>query len=474
MGSKAAVENDVSWEADQARYFSSLQCPNCFSGSLSAQHDSGAITCTNCGTDYPLIAAGSRYIPFLFSQVATAIHGWSARLNGFRRKNDQETEALRLTLNDKRISKLTRNRVKLLLKAKQRYAEQIATRLQFFSENNFSADISANAQLAQNQGVDSYINNLFRDWCWENGENEQLLQTVAKVLPQSSFDAGVVLTMGAGASRFSYDFHRHWDAEYSVLLDINPLLLTIAGNIIDGETVAMYEFPVAPLSIHDYAVLQECKMPSAAGQAHPSQFDCILGDVSNVPFEDKSFDTILTPWLIDIIPMDLREFIPHINRLLKPGGTWINTGSLAFFHKNECWNYSEDEVIDLLKKFGFEIEGVQREEIEYLHSPHSAHGRTETVLSFSARKKFDSVAAKPHVYLPEWITNDHYAIPQLNELMAASSKHLLQAQVLSAIDGVRSIREIGCLLAKQYDMSEQNASAAVRQILIDNYKEFLT
>jgi|TARA_B110000238_G_C16057470_1_gene408915 hypothetical protein len=49
-----------------------------------------------------------------------------------------------------------------------------------------------------------------------------------------------------------------------------------------------------------------------------------------------------------------------------------------------------------------------------------------------------------------------------------SSKHLLQAQVLSAIDGERSIINIAELLAKQYDMSQDSAIAAVRQILIDN------
>ena len=472
MGSKAALQLDASGEAEQPRYFSRLQCPNCFSDALTANSESTAIICSKCATSYPLIAAGNSSIPFLFAQVKSALHGWSARLNGFLHKNNSALESLRTALEDKKMSKLTRKRVKLLLRAKEQYAAQINSRLQFFSENYCSPEISGNVQLAQNQGVDSYLNNIFRDWCWENGENEQLLQALADVLP-TSFKAGEVLTMGAGASRLSFDFHQHCDAEYSVLLDINPLLLSVARQIIDGEPVSLYEFPVAPSSLENNAILQKCKLPDTCEQSQADQFDCILGDASNVPFADKTFDTILTPWLIDIIPMDLREFIPHVNRLLKTGGIWINTGSLAFFHKNESWNYSENELIDLLKKYGFEVECVQRKEIQYLCSPHSSHGRVEHVFSFSARKKFDSVVAKPHIYLPDWITDDTRAIPQLNELVAASSKHLLQAQVLSAIDGVRSIREIGGLLAKQYDMSEENASAAVRQILIDNFKDYI-
>ncbi len=472
MGSKAALQLDASGEAEQARYFSRLRCPNCSSNALTANSESTAIICSNCSTSYPLITVGKRAIPFLFAHVESVLHGWTARLNGFLQKNHATLESLRNTLADKKMSKLTRQRVKLLLKAKEQYAVQITSRLPFFSENHCTQNISGNIQLAQNQGVDSYLNNIFRDWCWENGENEQLLQALADVLP-ASFKAGEVLTMGAGASRLSFDFHHCWNADYSVLLDINPLLLTTARQIIDGETVSLYEFPVAPSSLENNAVLQKCKLPEACEQTQADQFECILGDASNVPFADKTFDTILTPWLIDIIPMDLREFIPHVNRLLKTGGVWANTGSLAFFHKNESWNYSENELIDLLKKYGFEVEHAQRKEIQYLHSPHSSHGRIENVFSFSARKKFDSVIAKPHIYLPDWITDDTRAIPQLNELVAASSKHLLQAQVLAAIDGVRCIREIGGLLAKQYDMSEENASAAVRQILIDNYKDYI-
>ena len=472
MGSKAALQLDASGGAEQARYFSRLRCPNCSSNALTANSESTAIICSNCATSYPLIAVGDRSIPFLFAHVESALHGWTARLNGFLQKNNSTLESLRKALEDKKLSKLTCQRVKLLLKAKEQFAVQITSRLKFFSDNHIRRDISGSVQLAQNQGVDSYLNNIFRDWCWENGENEQLLQAITDVLP-ASFKAGDVLTMGAGASRLSFDFHQRWNANYSVLLDINPLLLTTARQIIDGETVNLYEFPVAPSSLENNAILQKCKLPDTDTQTQADQFDCILGDVSNVPFTDKTFDTILTPWLIDIIPMDLREFIPHVNRLLKTGGVWVNTGSLAFFHKNESWNYSENELIDLLKKYGFEVEQTQRKQIQYLHSPHSSHGRMENIFSFSARKKFDTVVAKPHRYLPEWITDDTQAIPQLDELVAASSKHLLQAQVLSAIDGVRCIREIGGMLARQYDMSEETASAAVRQILIDNFKDYI-
>ncbi len=454
-------------------YYAWLQCPACKSDSLSKSELSQIIECKKCGSGFPVVPNGNSSIPFLFSPVTTAFEGWIARLNGFNQTISHQINELARALRDKRISKLSCQRIKSQLNAKKVFKTQINSQLQFFASNELSQYESVNGSLAKNQGIDSYINNIFRDWAWDNGENEELIQAIGDVYADQVGDAGNVLTIGAGASRFSFDFHYAYNANHSLLLDINPFLLLSANRIINRKTISLYEFPVAPASIKDYAVLQQCKIPEKNDNHQSENFSFILADAANIPFTENTFDTILTPWLIDILPFDLREFIPHVNRVLKKGGVWINSGTLAFFHKNEDWNYSEEEVIDLLGKYGFEVICTKRRKISYMHSPHSTHGRIETIFSFSARKKFNSVPAKPHQYLPSWITNSSLAIPQKQELIAVSSKYLLQAQVLSAIDGSRSIDEIGTLLAKQYGMSEESATAAVRQILTDNYQRHI-
>jgi len=62
------------------------------------------------------------------------------------------------------------------------------------------------------------------------------------------------------------------------------------------------------------------------------EFHFVLADVLRAPFADHAFDTVVTPWLIDIVSDDLPVFAARINRLLKPGGRWLNFGSLAFDH----------------------------------------------------------------------------------------------------------------------------------------------
>ena len=45
-------------------------------------------------------------------------------------------------------------------------------------------------------------------------------------------------------------------------------------------------------------------------------FHLVLGDALRAPFPDGSFDTVVTPWLIDIITDDLPVLAARINNLL--------------------------------------------------------------------------------------------------------------------------------------------------------------
>lgn len=460
MGTQA---NNIS-EVTDNNVGSLLRCPRCESEALFEDQERSLIICPDCQQAYPLLTFGHCKIPFIFSNVSIAIHDWCARINGFNKKINQEINLLTEAYKDKSTSRLTKERIKNTLNAKKSYQSQILEHLNCFDGLEIVPSVFESTKIAKNQGVDSYINNVFRDWCWENGENEEMLSALESVI-QKDFNAGVCATLGAGASRLSYDFHNAYSADHSVLIDINPILLGSAKRILNNEKIKLTEFPIAPFRSEDFSVEQTCRNNN---QYDNSEFTFLLADGLNAPIKYKIFDTVLTPWFIDIVPIDFKQLIPHINRLLKVGGTWLNTGSLAFFHKNQSWNYSQEEISDLLKKFGFCDIEVNRKKINYLASPHSSHGRVENVFSFSAKKKFDCVSMKPFKYLPDWIENINLAVPQQETMLTVSSNYLLQAQVISAIDGQRSIAEIGDLLAKQYGMPHDQASAAVRQILLDN------
>lgn len=444
-----------------------LRCPSCLHSGLKLSNNH--IHCQHCNIDYPHVGLDQKKYPFLFADINSVWQGWAARLNGFNQQLSKKTGLLEKGLLDKKNSKLSIDRIKKMIRVTRIYQSQINSLLSSFAECDFDQAVNTSQSLAKNQGVDSYINNIYRDWCWNNGENEEMLSALNSVIIDENFSPGKVLALGAGASRLLVDFQKQYDIDHCVLLDINPLLLNVASHIVNGGEVDLFEFPTAPTSINDYAVMHTCKLPDNYSADQENIFEFILADATNIPFADKSFDTILTPWLIDILPINFRDFIPHINRLLPVGGYWLNTGSLAFFHHDEAMNYSQEEVLDLLKKYGFEVVASNRRKINYLHSPNSAHGRIEHVFNFCVRKKHDCVPANLFKYLPEWIVDTSFVIPKSDNLLITSSKHLLQAQVLSAIDGIRSGDDITKLIAKEYGMSAESANMAVRQILIDNY-----
>ncbi len=80
------------------------------------------------------------------------------------------------------------------------------------------------------------------------------------------------------------------DCASTVALDFNPLLLLVAKAVSQGERLTMYEFPIAPKSLEDDAVLRTLSAPNVAGEG----FEFVLGDALRPPFaSDRSTRSLL-------------------------------------------------------------------------------------------------------------------------------------------------------------------------------------
>lgn len=450
-----------------------LACPSCGSGSVAYSERSIVVTCSRCNLRFPVLYSGNVQIPWLFDEPTTAQLEWKARYHGFLHENSLELERLRKARSAPNGNKVRRQRVARLVQAREQHRCQVSNILAPLNLDgiDWPADAAGllHGKLPRSQGLSSYADNVFRDWAWDNGENEALLAAVEKVLgTDSATKLGSVLTLGAGACRFPYDLHRRYSPTRSVVVDLNPLLLLIGSEIIQGGEVTLYEFPIAPINANSFAVQQALSAPVPLDD---DAFHFVLADATKPPFAAGSFDTVVTPWLIDIIPQDLRTFIPQVNRCLKKGGTWINTGSLAFFHKDETWRYSEEEVLDLLGENGFEVTAAERSTVPYMQSPHSASGRSEKVFSFAARKLRDVSVPGPRDYLPDWVLDTSMPVPASTETAISSSHHLLKAQVFATIDGKRTVKQISRILARQYGLGKRETVNAVRRILIEAWEK---
>lgn len=455
-----------------AGFLARLCCPNCDSSEVLELRLSIALRCPDCATEYPLYASGDAYIPWLFSNPDTARLEWNARYRWFLKNNASTYNRLNRALTNTPSASTTRRRINDSRRAHREHRRQVEALL---ATVGLDADDLVPAvtrvlqeNLPRNQSLMSYADNVFRDWAWNNGENDALFDAVDTVLCADQRDEiGSVLTLGAGACRLPYDIHRECAPSLSVSLDLNPLLLIIGSQVIRGCPVPLYEFPTAPLDGGIAGVLQHCSAPVVFDDDAERRFEFVLGDATNPPFVPGSFDTVVTPWLIDILPQDLRDFVPHVNRLLPKDGVWVNTGSLAFFADDPCRCYSEAEVFKIVEENGFELLTVDHRTVPYLQSPHSAHGRVERIMSFAAKKRLDVEPATPAPLLPDWILDTTRPVPSSTETTLASSSYLLSAQVLAAVDGKRSITAIGKLVAREYGLSMDECILAIKRILTE-------
>ena len=101
----------------------------------------------------------------------------------------------------------------------------------------------------------------------------------------------------------------------------------------------------------------------------------MAADALQPPFADGAFDTVVTPWFIDIIGEPFARVAARVNLLLKPGGRWINFGSLAFSRAAHAERMGLEEVRELLPPAGFAAFAVREDTMPYMRSPASRHSR---------------------------------------------------------------------------------------------------
>lgn len=449
---------------------SRLCCPHCLPGNSALIAREGMLHCADCGTLYPAARSGSTRIPWLYPEPGLAHLAWSARLRGFLRDNANEYNRLNRSKSRAAAGSATQERIATALLARRAYRDQLMALLEPFGFDGEDLETPTtdllNDSLPRSQGLTSYAANVFRDWAWENGENEALADAVVSLLASAKHnEAGATLTLGAGACRLPYDLHKRVSPALSVALDINPLLLLIGCKAVHGNSLSLYEFPLAPIAGEGTGVLNHCAAPQALPE--DDDFHFALGDATAPPFADGSFDTVVTPWLIDILSTDLYDFVPTVNRLLADGGLWVNVGSMVFRSDDPCRRYSEKEVHEIVESQGFEIVAVDHYHVPYLQSPYSANGRIERMAGFAARKKRTVPCPARASPLPEWITDTSRPVPATAEAAVSSSAHLLNAQVLAAIDGRRSIDAIARLVAREYKLDLTECAFVIQRILLD-------
>ena len=438
-------------------------CPRCDKSPLDATEKS--FRCSACKVDFPSVSG----IPWLFAEPEASMGEWRNRLHFALQQLAMKSQLLEAEVKSAEKDSLTARRLAAQKSAIDGEREQLRELLAPVDVQSSTASyetyLAMRTRLPSDQGITTYFNNIHRDWAWGDEENAASLDIVAEVAGDASL--GDTLVLGSGASRLAYDIHQQLSTNRTVALDFNPLLLLVAKTVTEGDELTFYEFPLAPKGIDDFAVERALKAPEAVKEG----FHLVLADVLRPPFGAQSFDTVVTPWIIDIVNEALPIQAARINGLLKPGGRWINFGSLAFDHPERARCYSREETLAIVESAGFAAPTTKEETIPYMCSPASRHGRRETVLAFSAAKTDAVDAPGRHRALPDWIVTGGEPVPALPAFQSQAVTTQIHAYIMSMIDGQRTIPDMAAIMEQQKLMTKEEAIPAIRNFLTRMYDD---
>lgn len=440
-----------------------LACPRCAASPLA--HEGARWSCGGCGTVFPTLDG----IPWLLADPGASLGEWRERLHRLVLELGAQAARIRAELELPGLLASTRTRLKLLGQAYSDHARRLQALLAPLGLDRKAASLETHlalrTRLPPGQELASYYVNLHRDWDWGGEENEASFALLNAV--NGDRPLGTTLVLGAGGCRLAYDLHSRCHPTASVAVDINPLLLLAARRILAGDDLSLYEFPIAPRAIEDHAILRKlsAEAPVADG------FHLLFADALRAPFRAECFDTVVTPWFIDILSADLAELAPRINRLLRPRGRWLNFGSLAFAHRELRRCYSLDETLEIVAAAGFAPAAPRESALPYMRSPASRHSRLESVVAFAA-EKLHAVETPPEAStLPDWIVRGDQPVPLLADFQMTAVATRIYAFVMALIDGRRNLQDIAAVLVEQRLMSAEEAGAAVRAFLIRMYED---
>lgn len=443
-------------------------CPRCDKTPLSEKN--GGYRCSACKVDYASVGD----IPWLFAEPDATLGEWRNRLHFSLQQLSNESQRMQAELAADNIGALTRKRLDRQVCAVDEHRNMLRKILEPIDMQSMQAShesyLALRTRLPIDQGIQTYYANIHRDWCWGDTENEASINEIKAIVSEGDGDnraLGDTLILGAGAGRLAYDIHMQLGTERTIAMDFNPLLVLVAKSVMQGDEPELYEFPLAPKTLEDFAVLRKLSAPEPVRE----DFHLVFGDALRPPFAPASFNTVVTPWIIDIVNEALPIQAARINRLLKPQGRWINFGSLAFDHPVRAHRYSAEETLAIVQEAGFAPPHTREQSIPYMCSPASRHGRQETVFTFSATKTGDVDAPARHKALPDWIVTGKAPVPLLKSFRSQALSTQIYSYIMSLIDGKRTIADMAMMLEQQKLMTHQEAEPAIRTFLTRMYDD---
>lgn len=433
-----------------------VRCPQCADAKIVASlvmDTAKNFRCLSCAQRYPAVGG----VPSLLPRPNAWLEHWRNQLAIIAQEADLTLETF----------EAERRKPALLETTRERLDSQIDLTRQVASEIDAVLLPAVGGRAAEAQEIPGFrpletLHLLHRDWGWtESDENARALACLEKVIHAP---LGRLLVLGAGACRLAYDLHRKHAASLTIALDIDPLALLTADKILNGQIVPLTEARANANEMTRLRALRLLKAPDGP----VADFQPLLANGLAPPFRDGVFDTVLTPWFIDLVPQDLREFLPALHRLLTPGGRWLNFGPLLYpMTRPAALRFAREEVFELAARVGFEITNWTSELLPYSLSPLAERGRLEQCLAFSA---VAGPRPAPDAFdPPNFLVFPDVPIPDFPGRASFDHPSAALRAIVEAIDGQRSITDVATLVGERVGVKGPALKDAVRHCLLETH-----
>jgi len=416
-----------------------LVCPTC---RQQLTEQDGLYRCSHCRAEYPTLGG----VPCLLPEADRWRASWRLQLDELSRAAEETALMFEKELRKPALLPNTRLRLQTQIALTKKTLAELVTIIE-----PAAAETGENPLPTPRIDPLNTFHYLHRDWA-ETTENEQALACIERVLDGAPL--GRLLVLGAGAGRLAYDLHRTKLASLTVALDIDPLVALVAERMVSGGSIELTEARSNATEMTRFGVLRTLRAPAGPVE----RFHVLLANGLQPPLRDHMFDTVLTPWFIDVVPPDLRDFMSVLSRVLVPGGRWLNYGPLLFPpSRPAAYRYAREEVAEIAQAAGFDITHTTDELVRFAYSPLAARGRLEHCIAFSARKgspKADAWLQIPHLPVPDFLGRA--------ELCHDSAAY---NAIIALVDGRRSINDIALELGAGPDVNLGALKDAVRLCL---------
>ena len=449
-------------------WLAQLACPKCKSPELrEALHSherESALNCDQCRSVFPILDG----VPILFAQPESYLLLWAAKLQAKEQeladriqKSAQSSGVARSPTTEGRVQKVLRAESENLEILKSLLPETVAS---FGKARKFDFLKMHETGIGDTQHLDSYLETIFRDWVW--GKNEVDL-AVQEILPRMSRaiskDSARIAVMGSGAGGLISSLARELPQTEWLCLDINPFLLQIHRRMLQENPLEYWEIPMNARCLEDVARKQVLKATDCAELK--DRVRLIASDGLNPCLKPKSHDVVFCSWWVDIIPDDLQNVASRLNKTLVDQGLFIIHGPLGFSAPDENRSYTEEEILEWMPRYGFELLEQAHFEAPYLHSPLGRLKRTERISWMIFRKVAEAKPAAAFKPLPEYLLNFDTPIAPVDSFQIRAADSGLRQQVYSLIDGKRTFRELASLISAGLQIDLPTAQAMLFHVL---------